>query len=151
MSYEVVKTIGVQSTPKTKREAYLVKTDPVICRGRGSFDLYEVDHVIVEAMRIVDDGVVYEETHVVASDEAGTVHEALLYQASRALTIEEAMFGIGFVLAPEVEYEASAEPEPVEENWAGTEFTPGHPMQVIKTEPVEQDENAESEDDTNGN
>lgn len=126
MSYEVVKTIGVQSTPKTKREAYLVKTDPVICRGRGSFDLYEVDHVIVEAMRIVDDGVVYEETHVVASDEDGTVHEALLYQASRALTVEEAMFSIGQVLAPEVEYEVPAEPEPVEEN-------------------------TESEDDTNGN
>ena len=98
MTYEVVKTLIAQSTARTKREAFLVKTAPVICRKRATMELYEVDHVIVEALSTVDDGVMYEETHVVASDELGTAHDAVLYLATRALTVEEAMFSIGKVI-----------------------------------------------------
>lgn len=96
MSYQIVKVIGSEDTGRVVRESTLVKLDtPTYCRGAKSLDLYEIDHVIVEALRIHDSGVAYEETHVVASDEKGTVHEALLYQATRALTVPEAMFSIG--------------------------------------------------------
>jgi len=138
MTYEVVKTIGVHNTPKNKREAFLVKTEPTICRKRGSFELFEIDHVIVEAMRLVDDGVVYEETHVVASDATGTAHDSILFQASRALTVEEAMFSIGKVLAPEVEYEAVSE-------------APADAEQDAEPNTVDSDTIDEVEDDTNGN
>jgi len=92
----------------------------------------------VEAMRLVDDGVVYEETHVVASDATGTAHDSILFQASRALTVEEAMFSIGKVLAPEVEYEAVSE-------------APADAEQVAEPNTVDSDNIDEVEDDTNGN
>jgi hypothetical protein len=95
MSYEIVKTIGSEDTGRVQRESFLVKVDPIVCRGNKSLDLYEIDHVIVEALRIFDSGVAYEETHVVASDASGTIHDAILYQATRALTVPEAMFSIG--------------------------------------------------------
>lgn len=95
MSYEIVKTIGSEDTGRVQRESFLVKIDPLICRANKSLDLYEVDHVIVEALRIFDSGVAYEETHVVASDESGNIHDAILYQATKALTVPEAMFSIG--------------------------------------------------------
>lgn len=108
-TYEVVKVIGSYATGNVVRESHLVKLDsPVICRGNKTFDLYETDHVIVEALRITDDGETYEETHIVAADEAGTAHDSVLYQAMRALTVPEAMFSIGRNnIAP-----AEPEPEP---------------------------------------
>lgn len=102
MTYEVVKVIGVEQTHKVTREAHLVKlTEPAVCRQMRTFDLYEVDHVIVEALRINESGVTYEETHVVASDEDGAAHDAILYQATKALTVQEAMFSIGKHLTAE--------------------------------------------------
>jgi len=95
MTYEIVKTIGVQNTPTMKRESFLVKIDPTVCRKTGATELYEIDHVIVEALRITDGATVYEETHVVASDVDAAIHPAVLYLATRALTVEEALFGIG--------------------------------------------------------
>lgn len=97
MTYEIVRVIDREDAPhNVKIESHLVKLDtPTVCRGSRTTDLYEVDHVIVEALQIVDDGVVYQETHVVASDESANIHEAILYQATRALTVPEAMFSIG--------------------------------------------------------
>lgn len=95
MTYEIINTEhDTSSTHKVERT--LVKlSEPTICRGSNTFDLYEVDHVLVEALRIVDDGVVYEETHVVGSDENATQHPAVLYLGTKALTVHEAMFAIG--------------------------------------------------------
>lgn len=95
MTYKIVKIIGSEDTGRVQRESHLVKVDPIICRANKSLDLYEIDHVIVEALRIFDSGIAYEETHVVASDEAGAIHDAILYQSTRALTVPEAMFSIG--------------------------------------------------------
>ncbi len=96
MTYEVVKNIGVENTPRIKRESNLVKLgEPVLCRGTGTTDLYAVDHVIVEALTITEDGQTYGETHVVASDEQGAIHPAVLYLGTKALTVPEAMFSIG--------------------------------------------------------
>lgn len=96
MTYEIVKQIGFENSGRTVRESNLVKLgSPAICRATGTFDLYETDYVIVEALRILEDGIAYEETHVVASDENGKANAAILYQATRALTIQEAMFSIG--------------------------------------------------------
>ena len=104
MTYEIVREIGSEDTGRMQRESTLVKIDPVICRRSKTTDLYEVDHVIVEALRIFDSGVTYEETHVVASDAEGNSFEAILYQATRALTVPEALFSIG-----EHNYDASIE------------------------------------------
>lgn len=95
MTYEIVRELGSENKPNVQRESTLVKIDPTLCRGEKSFDLYEIDHVIVEALRITNEGRVYEETHVVASDDSATVHPAILYTATRALTVEEALFAIG--------------------------------------------------------
>ena len=96
MTYEIVKNIGTEKRGNVTRESNLVKLDtPAICRASKTFDLYETDYVLVEALRILDDGVVYEETHVVASDETGTINDAILYLGSKALTVYEAMFAIG--------------------------------------------------------
>lgn len=106
MTYEIIREIGTQNDTKVQRESFLVKTvEPVVCRGTSTFELYETDYLIVESLRILDDGVAYEETHVVASDESGTAQPAVLYLATRALTVPEAMFGIG-----EHNYDASIEP-----------------------------------------
>lgn len=105
MSYEIVKNIGTEDTGRVRRESHLVKLgEPIVCRASKSFDLYEIDHVIVEALQIFESGVEYQETHVVASNESGKVHDAILYQATRALTVPEAMFSIG-----EHNYDASIE------------------------------------------
>lgn len=95
MTYEIIREIGTENKPNIQRESTLVKISPTLCRGEKSFELYEIDHVIVEAMRIISDGRTYEETHIVASDEKGTIHPAVLYAATRALTLEEALFAIG--------------------------------------------------------
>ncbi len=109
MTYEVVKIIGQENKPNVTRESTLVKIDPTLCRGEKSFDLYEVDHVIVEAMKITDptSGREYEETQIVASNAKGDSHPAALWRAPRALTLEEAVFGIGqhnWVEHPEGDY-----------------------------------------------
>lgn len=114
MTYEIVKVLGVQNDAKVKREQHLVKTaEQIVCRGTGTFDLYKTDHVIVEALSIVDEdtGKRYEETHVVASDPEGKAHPAVLYLATRALTVPEAMFGLGEVNppTPTIDNEAEAE------------------------------------------
>lgn len=96
MSYEIVREIGSEITGNIQRESHLVKlTTPALCRASKTTDLYEVDYVIVEALQIFEDGLAYQETHVVASDEHGNIHDAVLYQATRALTVPEAMFSIG--------------------------------------------------------
>lgn len=95
MSYEIIKSMGTEATGRVTRESTLVKIDPTYVRANLTTDLYEIDHVIVEALRISDSGVVYEETHVVASDEDGVIHPAILYLAGRALTVPEALFAIG--------------------------------------------------------
>ena len=95
MSYEIVRIIGSESKQGIQRESTLVKINPTVCRGEKSFDLYEIDHVIVEAMRIMDGDTEYEETHVVASDENGTILPSILYLGTKALSVAEAMFGIG--------------------------------------------------------
>jgi hypothetical protein len=96
MSYKIVKNIGTQDNGRVRRESHLVALDaPILCRLNKSFDLYEIDHVIVEALQIFDSGLEYQETHVVASNAEGKAHEAILYQATRALTVPEAMFSIG--------------------------------------------------------
>lgn len=95
MTYEIVKQIGQYSDKTTTRESHLVRVDPTVCRQSQTLDLFEVDHVIVEALSIRDGGVEYQETHVVASDENGVIYPAILYQATRALTVEEALFSIG--------------------------------------------------------
>lgn len=95
MTYEVVKTIGVENTPFIQRESFLVKIEPTLCRKTGATELYEVDHVIVEALRIRDGHESYEETHVVASDAHAKIHPAVLYLGTKALTVEEALFAIG--------------------------------------------------------
>ena len=97
MAYEVVKIIGRENKPNVTRESTLVKIEPTLCRGEKSFDLYEVDHVIIEAMKITDPASqrAYEETQIVASDESGRSHPSVLYRVGKALTVEEAVFGIG--------------------------------------------------------
>lgn len=109
MPFEVVKIIGQENKPNVTRESSLVKIDPVLCRAERTFDLYEVDHVIVEAMKITDPttGRSYEETQIVASDDKGVSHPAVLWRAPKALTVEEAVFGIGqhnYVEHPEGDY-----------------------------------------------
>jgi hypothetical protein len=96
MSYEIVKQIGSERTSDLVRESHLVKlSTPALCRLNKSVELYEVDYVIVEALQIFEGVLAYEETHVVASDSNGTPQDAVLYQATRALTVPEAMFSIG--------------------------------------------------------
>jgi hypothetical protein len=96
MTYEIVKVLGSEDTGRVIRESHLVRLgSPALCRGNKTLDLYEVDYVIVEALQIFDSGVEYQETHVVASSEDGNPHDAVLYQATRALTVPEAMFSIG--------------------------------------------------------
>lgn len=96
MTYEIVKNIGREDTGRVVRESHLVKLGaPIVCRGNKTLDLYEIDHVIVEALQIFESGVEYQETHVVASNSDGVIHDAVLYQATRALTVPEAMFSIG--------------------------------------------------------
>lgn len=99
MTFEIIKTLGQSKSNRTQREAFLVRTTPLVCRASKTLDLYEVDHVIVEALRVVEDGVVYEETHVVASDEHGAAHDAVLYLGTKALTVPEAMFAVGLSIA----------------------------------------------------
>ena len=119
MSYTVVKEIGSYADKNVQRESHLINVDEaVVARGTGTFDLYVTNYVIVEALKIFEDGITYEETHVVASDEKGTIHPAVLYLGTRALTVDEAMFSIG-----EHNYDASIEPsptDPTEDEEAGT-------------------------------
>ncbi len=112
MSYEIVRQVGDQADKQSVRQSFLVKVTPsLICRESKTFDLYETDYVLVESLRIFDEGVTYEETHVVASDEEGHIHDAVLYLATRALTVPEAMFSIG-----EHNYDPSIEQEAEETN-----------------------------------
>lgn len=95
MSYEIVSS-DTDLSLNRKIEKSLVKlAEPVACRQSNTFDLYETDYVLVEALQIKNSGVVYEETHVVASNKNGDAHPSVLYLATRALTVHEAMFGIG--------------------------------------------------------
>lgn len=111
MTYEIVKQIGTEQTGRVQRESHLVKLDtPTVCRANSTFDLYEVNYVIVEALRIFDSGVEYEETHVVASDAEGKAMPAILYQGGKALTVPEAMFSIG-----EHNYDPTIETDPERE------------------------------------
>lgn len=96
MTYNIVKEIGKEASTTVQRESHLVHVDDaVVARGTGTFDLYVTNYVIVEALKIFEDGITYEETHVVASDEDANIHPAVLYLGTRALTVPEAMFGIG--------------------------------------------------------
>lgn len=111
MTYEIVKVLGSQKDKEITLESTLIKLgDPIICRQTKTYELYETDYVIVEALQITDGEVVYGETHVVASDEEGRVHDAVLYLGTKALTVHEAMFSVG-----EHNYDPSIEQtEPVE-------------------------------------
>lgn len=68
-------------------------------RITGKPEYVDVDYVYVGtvALRKEDkDGTfTYEETLITASDEDGEYHEAILYLAPRALSLDEAMFAIG--------------------------------------------------------
>lgn len=96
MTYEIVKELASYTSGNVTRESHLVRVDDVlVCRETKTLDLYFTNFVIVEALRIFDDGITYEETHVVASDEDGTINDAVLYLSTRALTVPEAMFSLG--------------------------------------------------------
>lgn len=116
MTYEVVKIVGQENKPNVTREQTLVKIEPILCRAEKSYDLYEIDHVLIEAMRITDEasGRAYEETQIVASDEEGNSYPSTVWRAPRALTVEEAVFGIGqhnWVEHPENDYIADTDNE----------------------------------------
>lgn len=74
---------------------------PHIARLTGKGEYVEVEYVLVGAVVLnkkdAHGEFKYEETAVTASDADATSHEAFLFLAQRALTVEEAMFSIGEV------------------------------------------------------
>jgi len=101
-SYEILKELVNRVTDTSIQTLHHVKlSKPHIVRFNGAQDYAEVEYVLVGAARLNKEDALgrftFEETTVIASDEDAEVHEAFLYYAPRALTVEEALFAIGEV------------------------------------------------------